>query len=213
MNFINWFNWLITLYLAALISACSVNLSLPEDSPYWGGYKYEQVYIIEKNIFLMKSDYYGEYLIPERNYKGRSIGRYQLAPKSIEEYKKDPVTSSIYERKRNQLSKSKYEELLKKYRNDPTKLSAIKRMHGPRKLNVLGIVNAGTKIKAMKITNKKSWVPGFGESERIFVYGELLTGPFSGRLVDIRDISIYYNNGDVNKYIYKPENGLITVEK
>ena len=82
-------------------------------------------------------------------------------------------------------------------------------MNGPRKINVIGIVAKGTKIKAIKLVKQTGWMIGFGSSEKLAVYGEILSGPYADKIVNMRDISIYYRKPWIKLYVNKPEKGII----
>lgn len=148
-----------------------------------GEYEMDNKYIIERDIFLIRQQYSlrNYYLIPEENYNVRGLGRHYSAPDSIKQYEENPEDASI------------------------------KKIGSPIpdiKLNVVGIVRAGTKIKSIKVTSRKGWTFMYGSFQEITPYGEILTGPYAGKVVDIKDISIYYKSAD-GIFLYKPETGVL----
>lgn len=171
--------WLACIVITAIIQGCAYTVSIPDNSPLWGGYKLDQKYIIQRDIFLMEDNSLGYFLIPERNFK-RRLGRHKLAPNSTKEYKNNPHQASI-----------------------------IKLKSGPIKLNVVGVVTKGTTIKAIELVKRKGRSMFYGNFETLTVYGKILTGPYAGERVNIRDISIYYRKPGNRRILYKPERAII----
>ena len=94
--FLGMFLFLIIIWVVLLIGF-SYETDVTDNSTLWGEYNLGKEYVLERPVFLIKStDSYGGkiILIPEQSFK-RCLGRHAIAPKSISEYRKDPINASI----------------------------------------------------------------------------------------------------------------------
>lgn len=55
--------------------------------------------------------------------------------------------------------------------------------------DVIGVITSGTKIDIVQNKTKKSWSFWYGKmTENTVIYGKIISGPFSGRVVDLNDV-------------------------
>jgi len=163
------------------LSGFSSTKDVSSRSDLWGGYQYQKQYILENDVFLTFVDSGMAdnrlALVPEEQFRGRR-GLYS-APKSIDEYKADPITATT-----RGLGSYSYT------------------------IDVRGIVKEGTKLEIHKLERHRGFSTFSGYFVVLTPYAIILDGDFSGEVVDIKDISISYE--DDGLYKYKPNSLLIS---
>ncbi len=184
MTFIKWFLGIfasLILLWVVLLNGVSYETNVTENNALWGEYKLGNEYVLERPVFLIRStDSYGGkiILIPEESYK-RCLGRHAMAPKSIEEYRKDPVSASV------------------------RKFDAYE-----AKIDVIGVVERGVSVLPSRLIKRNGWSLWFGATESLRPYAKISDGGFKGMEVGITDVSIYYRDND-GPFLYKPEPGVL----
>ena len=131
----------------------------------WSPLEKDIIYQVNIDVFLMEVGCCGNEPIRNALVPSRADkrGGYYSSPNSISEYLADPVNASR--------RKSEY--------------------GGYHQMKVLGIVKAGTELKPHKIIRNSgySWWGGGYSSD--YKYAKILTGEFTGNIVDIQDVPIY----------------------
>ena len=111
----------------------------------------------------------------------RGLGRHNSSPNTIEEYEADPEKAGV---------------------KDFTDFKM--------KLDVVGIVRKGTRLRTIRLDKHKGWSWWFGNVETLTPWAEILDGEYSGKIVNITDISIYYRQSSGKGiFLYRPEEGII----
>ena len=151
---------------------------------WWGGYEYKQEYVLLKDVFLLTDDTKKFFLVPDRSVP-RNAG-IKSAPDSLEEYRNNP----------NQIGKV-FEEKWK----DTT---------GGK---VLGVVDAGTRIKCIRLEKISGISIWWGNVSSLHIYGEIINGPFADFEVNMQDVSAICNcsgqDYDSDLILFKPDPRLL----
>ena len=173
---------IVGLWVFAMIGV-SFSTDVTDDKKLWGGYNPDNEYFLDRSVFIIKADKNAGghlVLVPEESFK-RCLGRHWSAPDTIDEYRADPVQASI----------KQYDGFEKK-------------------IDIVGIIEKGTILKPHRLEKTTGWNLWYGGAATITPFAKVIGGPFQGKLVDLTDVSIYYQaNGEDGPFIYKPEQGLI----
>ena len=179
---------LVNISLAFLFFCLGGCASFSKDISYrkecWGGYEYNQEYVLLKDVFLLTDDTKKFFLVPDSSVL-RSCG-IKSAPKSIKEYRNNP----------NQIGKVFEDEW-----KDTTGNKAI------------GVVDAGTRIKCVRLEKISGISIWWGYENYLDVYGEIIDGPFADFEVNLQDVSAKFNYcgqdccNDLN--LFKPDSRLL----
>jgi hypothetical protein len=175
------------LFLILLLCGClNFKRDVTHNKQFLGGYELDKEYRITRDLFLewSNSGLSGKrlILIPEESYKGRSIGRHESAPYSIDAFLKDPINSTL-----------------------------VIFTNFNYTLPVVGIVKNGTIIKLSRLERNYGLNLFYLTHDDITPFAIILDGKFVGKEVDITDISIYYREEEKGTFVYLPEEGLISV--
>jgi|OpeIllAssembly_1097287.scaffolds.fasta_scaffold964903_1 hypothetical protein len=152
----------------------------------WGEYKYQRNYVLLRDVFIQKSSQgmapHGRFvLVPEASF-GRHCGRHESSPKTIAEYEKNPRAAAI-------VKSGEYEF----------------------PIDVVGIVRKGTRLRTSRLDKHTGFSWFYGHVETLTPCAEILDGQYAGKKVDITDISYYYQKDGKGIFMYKPEDGVITL--
>lgn len=160
-----------------LLSSCiNFRHDITDNKKAWYPYEIGKEYLLREDVFLMKVDSGME---PERlalvpvSDSHRGSGFYS-SPKSVEEYEENPIKAS-----RRYFPDGDYYEI-----------------------DVVGIVRAGTIFSPSRIMQNAGLDLWFGNHTFNTKYGRIKSGPFTGKEVDILDISWFNKVKDLpNRYV------------
>jgi hypothetical protein len=150
---------------------------------WWGGYEYNKEYVLLRDVFLLTDNTKKYFLVPEHSMP--RFGGIKVAPESIKEYNSNP----------NKVGYS-----FEQYWKDTS---------GSK---VIGVVDAGTKIKCILLEKYSGFSIWFGFGGGLDIYGQIINGPFSNHKVDMRDVSIYFYYSPDRKddpILFKPDPNLL----
>ena len=161
----------------------SLSMEVSNHSQWWGGYERSHEYVLLKDVFLLTDNTKKFFLVPDRSiYRCAGI---MPAPESIREFKKNP----------DQIRK-KFEDKWKPYDN----------------IKVLGVVEAGTKIKCLRVDKVVGISIWWGFVSGLDIYGKILNGPFANCEVNLQDVSTFACRSlecDDDLILYKPDPRLL----
>lgn len=188
------------LSLALVLTGCSINFShnYRGESRFWGGYEAGKIYILKRDVFVMKIDANDGLagsrlaLVPEREFQ---LGRHYSAPTSVEAYRRDPVGAHTY--------------------RDPVMEYAFQLTNTSICVldKVYGIAAAGVRLRPTRIERNCGLNTWFGCHDVLTPFAKILDGPIEGHEVDITDVSDYYQINESGPFVYRPITPLLDVEK
>jgi hypothetical protein len=155
--------------LCLCLSGCfNISTNVSDNAAFWGQYEYKQEYVLLVDVFLIRTDRENGnrlVLVPAYSFKSER-GRVRLwsAPYSIKDYESDPQGSVV------------------------TDYGSFKSV-----IDVVGIVRAGTMIRCTLLEQNQGYGWYFGSYKNITPFAKIVTGSFSGEIVDITDVSVYYD--------------------
>lgn len=174
---ITFFNKNVLLFLVSifclLVIGCHITTDISDNAKLWGGYENKKEYILLMDVFLEKNkNRNGELtLVPPDSQNGETGGkRIMVSPNTVEEYKRDPKGSVI------------------KYYGE-TKIV----------IDVVGVVDAGTIIRCSSLKKVSECSIWWGCGNVLLMYGEIINGPYSGKIVHIGDLSVPYQENPNEK--------------
>ena len=172
--------------ILGMAGCVSLSMDVSNHKEWWGGYERGHEYVLLKNVFLL-TDYSKEFfLVPDRSV--RRCAGIKAAPESIEAFKKNP----------DQVRK-KFEEKWKHYED-----------------KVLGIVEAGTKIKCVRLEKMDGISIWWGFVSGLDIFGKILDGPFADYEVNLQDVSTFACRGvecDHDLILFKPDPRLLRLSR
>lgn len=69
---------------------------------------------------------------------------------------------------------------------------------------VVGVVQKGTRIQAARLDLVKQWSPMFGSTTGLDIWGEILDGPFAGRMALLVSLSDFAGRSPDGLILYEP---------
>lgn len=175
--------WIVASVLAtAMLSGCEriSKVDASNSTELWGGYAAQAIYRVKEDIFLVKldDDWEGHRyaLSPEGRF--RHPNRFYSVPISVEQYKQ----------KRGQISRE--ETISGAAYQVPT--------------TVIGVVEAGARIRCIKLLKYYQWTWFFGEARWTMVFAEILDGQYAGTLTDVTDLSVRIKYEKEHVAVYDP---------
>ena len=125
-------------------------MDVSDHQEWWGGYKYEQKYVLLTDVFLLSDNTKKFFLVPDK-----SVLRYagiKPAHESVTDYRNSP-------KKIEQVFEDEWKDTLGN--------------------KILGVVDAGTKIQCVHLEKLNGFSICWDFENDIEIYGEILDGPFT----------------------------------
>ncbi|NTW33520.1 MAG: hypothetical protein HGB12_13015 [Bacteroidetes bacterium] len=162
------------IFIFFILTGC-VNFrhDITDNKKAWFPYEISKEYVLKEDVFLMKVD------------SGLEPQRFALVPVS------DKNRGSGF---------NSSPKRIESYENDQNKSSQIQIDKGH--VSIVGIVTAGTSFLPNRMIQNAGWNLWFGNHTSETLYGKITSGPFSGKEVDIQDISWGMSEGpELNRYV------------
>jgi len=145
------------------LSACNSSTSENPGSPLWGGFDNKTAYILTDDVFLLSLEQDGK-------------TSYALSPPGEKK-----LTRRLYNAPRT---------LTKRLKSENQKEDYVDGKFYNLKTVALGVVRRGTTMKIVDVLKERKFSWFFGEKTIVTINAQLLNGEYSGKVVDIRDISV-----------------------
>ena len=174
----------IVLSVALGLTGCSINLpqNYRGDSWAWGGYEPDRIYILSRDVFVMRVDggLSDEHLalVPEADWHWPSDhGRFYDSPDSVKAYRDDVAATSM---------------------RDETDGIAC------RSSEVDGIALLGTHLRPSRVERNRGLNWWYGTHDSLIPFAVILDGPYAGTEVDLSDVSDAYQLNDSGPFLRRP---------
>ena len=180
----NILEFILVAFIILDIQGCvSFTRDVSHHKEWWGGYVYEQEYVLLKDVFLLTDNTEKYFLVPDK-----SVFRYagiKSAPESVEDYRNSP-------KKIEQAFEDEWKDTIGN--------------------KILGIVDAGTRIKCVRLEKLNGFSIWWGFENGIEIYGKIIDGPFTNFEVNMQDVSTFNCCGrdcDNDPILFKPDSRLL----